>query len=269
MDPAAHYQAGAAFACLASYSATIEGRVLGSLGAARRAYHEHERVLELDPERKDAGLVVGIYRYAVASLPAPLRLFARLVGFAGGRERGVRLMEEAARYPSDGQPNALFTLVLVYNRESRYDDALWAIDELRQRYPRNRLLWLEAGNTLLRAGRHDEARAALAEGLSRFRRDPRPKAAGEEAQWRYAYGAALVASKDLAAAEHELRASLAMASRDWVRGRAHRELGKAAELSGDRPRALQEYRLADDLCRRDRDASCADEVKALLKVGSR
>ena len=54
-DADAHYQAGAAFGFLASYTATVEGRVFGSLGAARRAYHEHERVLELDPQRKDAG----------------------------------------------------------------------------------------------------------------------------------------------------------------------------------------------------------------------
>src|SRR6185295_8768614 len=50
------------------------------VGAARRAYREHERVLELDPRRKDAGLIVGLYRYGVASLPAPLRLLARLSG---------------------------------------------------------------------------------------------------------------------------------------------------------------------------------------------
>ena len=48
-DADAHYQVGAAYGFLASYTATVEGRLLGSLGPARRAYHEHERVLELDP----------------------------------------------------------------------------------------------------------------------------------------------------------------------------------------------------------------------------
>ena len=74
-------------------------------------------------------------------------------------------------------------------------------------------------------------------------RDPRPRALGEEARWRYAYGAALVALKDVRAAERELRAALAGATRDWVRGRVHKELGKLADLAGDRPRALDEYRL--------------------------
>jgi len=264
-DADAHYQVGAAFGFLASYTATVEGRVLGSLGAARRAYHEHERVLALDPRRKDAGLIVGLYRYSVAALPGPLRLIAHLAGFGGGRERGLRMVEEAARYPSDVQSNALFTLILMYNREARYDDALRVIGELQRRYPRNRLLWLEAGSTALRAGRFTEAKASLEEGLARLSRDGRPRASGEEARWRYALGATLVALKDTAAAERELRAALVDATRDWVRGRAHKELGKLADLSGNRPRALEEYRLADHFCSQDHDSECSDEVKRLLK----
>ena len=268
-DADAHYQLGAALGVLASYTATIDGRVLGSLGAARRAYREHERVLQLDPQRKDAGLIVGMYRYAVAALPAPLRLMAHLAGFGGGRERGLRMVEEAARYPSDVQPNALFTLILIYNREARYDDALRVIGELQRRYPRNRLLWLEAGNTALRAGRPVEARAAFEEGLAHLARDERPRAAGEEARWRGAYGTALVALKDVRPAERELRAALGGAVRDWVRGRAHKELGKLADLSGDRSRALDEYRLADRLCRQDHDSICSEELKKLVKAGYR
>ena len=143
-DADAHYQVGAAYGFLASYTATVEGRLLGSLGAARRAYHEHERTLELDPRRKDASLIVGMYRYAVSGLPAPLRLLAHLVGFGSDRQRGLRMVEDAARFPSDVQPNALFTLILIYNREARYDDALRVIGDLQRRFPRNRLLWLEA-----------------------------------------------------------------------------------------------------------------------------
>ena len=107
-----------------------EGRVPGSLGAARRAYAEHGRVLELDPARKDAGLIVGMYRYAVSELSVPLRLFAYLSGFRGGREHGLRLIEDAARYPSDVQSNALFTLILLVQprgplrRRARRDSAV-------------------------------------------------------------------------------------------------------------------------------------------------
>jgi hypothetical protein len=263
-DADAHYQVGAAHGFLASYSATVEGRVLGSFGSARRAYREHERALALAPGRKDAGLIVGMYRYAVSEMSAPLRLAAWLAGMGSGGERGLRMVEDAARYPSDAQPNAMFTLVLLYNREARYDDALRVIGDLERRYPRNRLLWLEAGGTALRARRPAEARAALEHGLARLARDDRPRAPGEEARWRLTYGATLVALKDTVSAERELRAALEGATRDWVRGRAHKELGKLADLANDRPRALDEYRLADRLCRRDRDSACADEVGLLI-----
>jgi tetratricopeptide (TPR) repeat protein len=265
-DADAHYQVGAAYGVMASYAATIEGRLMGSFSPARRAYREHERALELDPQRKDANLIVGLYRYAVSTLRAPLRLLAHLAGFGGDSDRALRMVEDAARYPSDAQPSALFTLILIYNRESRFDDALRVVGELQQRYPRNRLLWLEAGHTALRAGRPRDAVAALEDGLAHLARDPRPRAAGEEARWRYAYGASLVAVRDRVAAERELRVALAGATRDWVRGRVHRELGKLADLAGDRPRALDEYRAANRLCRQDRDGECSDEVTRLIKA---
>ena len=189
-DADAQYQLGAAFGCLASYTATVEGRVRDSLGPARRAYKAHQRVMALDPQRKDAALIVGTARHAVASLSVPLRFIAYLAGFDGDSDRGIRLVEDAAAYPGETRRNALFTLVLLYNREGRYDSALHIIKELQQRYPRNRLLWLEEGNTLLRAGRRDDASAALEEGLARLARDTRPRAPGEETRWQQALASA-------------------------------------------------------------------------------
>jgi tetratricopeptide (TPR) repeat protein len=254
---------GATYGYLASYTATIEGRVLGSFGAARRAFREHERVLALDPERKDAALIVGLYRYAVSNLSAPMRLMARLAGFGGDRARAVRLVEAASRYPSDAQPDALLTLVLIYNREERYDDALRVISELKQRFPRNRLMWLATANTSLKAGRPADAKAAIEEGRRRYSQDTRPRALGEESRWHYVYGAALAALKDDVPAERELRAAVRLASRDWVRGRAHAQLGRIADRAGDRPRAREEYRTAERLCRADHDDDCADDAKRL------
>lgn len=267
-DADAHFHVGAGYAFLASYAATIEGRVVGTLGPARRAYQAHTKVLELDPARKDAGLVVGLYRYGVSQLSLPARMLAKVAGFSGGRETAIRLVEEAAGYPSDAQPNAMFSLVLIYNREKRFDNALRIIGQLQQRYPRNRLLWLEAGTTSLRAGRPAEARAAIEAGLARLATDRRPRAFGEESRWKYAYGATLVALNDRAA-EAELRAALRAATRDWVRGRVHRELGKLAQLAGDRSRALGEYREAYRLCHADNDTECTGELQLLRKAGYR
>jgi tetratricopeptide (TPR) repeat protein len=264
-DAEAHFQVGAAYSFEATYTATVEGRVFGSMGPARRAFSEHERALELDPRRKDAGLTVGLYRYAVSEMSVPARLVAYLAGFGGGKERGLKLVEDAAAYPSDVQSNARFTLILLYNREKRYDDALKVIRELQAKYPRNRLLWLEAGGTALRAGRPADARTWLEDGLARLARDPRPRALGEESRWHYTYGAALVALHDIAPALRELNAALPGATRDWVRGRVHKELGKLKDLAGNRPGALDEYREADRLCRKDEDSACTNEIQPLLK----
>jgi tetratricopeptide (TPR) repeat protein len=87
----------------------------------------------------------------------PKRVGAYLAGLSGGRDEGLRLVEAAASYRSDAQPQAKFTLILLYTREKRYDDALRVIRELKEQFPRNRLLWLEEGSTLLRAGRADAA----------------------------------------------------------------------------------------------------------------
>jgi tetratricopeptide (TPR) repeat protein len=267
-DADAHYQVGAAYSCMASYTATIDGRLAGSFGAARRAYREHGRVLELDPRRQDAGLVVGLYNYTVASLSAPVRLLAHLAGFGGDRARAVAQVETAARYASDAQPNALFTLILIYNREDRPDAALRVIDQLRERFPRNRLLWLEASDTALRAGRPLDARRYVERGLDMLAGDPRPRAFGEDARWRFTHGTALAALGD-PAAETELRAALQLSQRMWLSGRIHQELAKVADRGGHRDQALTEARVAERLCRQDHDDEGADQARRLIARLSR
>ena len=260
-----HYQAGAAYALLASYTATIEGRVNSSFGPARRAFREQERALELDPGRRDAGLIAGTYRYTVASLSLPVRLVARLAGFGGGRERGLRLIEAAAAYPSDARPSARFMLVLLYNREQRYDDALRVIAELQQTYPRNRLLWLEAGSTTLRAGRAGAAAAALERGLAQLHADSRPRAGGEESRWRLAYGTALTALERDTQAERELSRASAAATRDWVRGRAEYQIGILRERAGHGDGARASFSAAERLCSADDDAECVTQSRAAAR----
>jgi tetratricopeptide (TPR) repeat protein len=268
-DADAHFQLGAAHSFLASYIATVEGRGLAGFGAARRAYDEHERVLALDPARRDAGMVVGLYRYGVSTLSWPWRLIAGLAGFGGGKERGLRLLEEAAAVESDVQTNALFTLIVIYNREERYDDALRAIERLQRMYPRNRLLWLEQASTALRAGRDAGARAALEQGLAMLAKDPRPRAFGEEARWRWAYGKSLVLGKRIDAAEQELRQSLALDGPAWLTGRAHNELGKVEDLRGRRAAAIDHYRQAVRIGRLEHDPASSDEAARLLNAGYR
>lgn len=263
-DADAHYQLGAAVGLRASYTATVEGSVLGAFRAAREAYDEEEKVLALQPQRMDAGLIVGTYRYIVAALSMPLRMIAYVAGFGGGKDKGIAQIEQAAAYGGDNQTEARFALILLYNREKRYDDALKVLATLRERYPRNRLVWLESGSTSLRAGRAAEAERFLSEGLARFADDRRPRMFGEDALWRYKRGAAL-AALGRNGAESELTKALALEGRKWVHARTHLELGKLALKSGNRSAAAVELRAAIPLADGDNDPLTSDEAQRLLK----
>jgi len=263
-DADAHYQLGAAVGLRASYTATVDGSVMGAFRAAREAYDEEERVLALQPQRKDAGLIIGTYRYIVAALSLPLRMVAYVAGFGGGKEKGISQIEEAAAYAGDNQTEARFALLLLYNREKRYDDALKVLATLRERYPRNRLVWLESGSTSLRAGRAGDAERFLSDGLTRFAADPRPRMFGEDALWRYKHGAAL-AALGRAEAEAELRKSLSLEGRKWVHARSHLELGKLALKKGNKAAAAVELGAAIPLADSDNDPLTADEARRLLK----
>ena len=201
----------------------------------------------------------------MSTLSAPLRLMAYMAGFGGGRERGIAALEQAARDRSDVQADARIALAVIYNREQRYADAMRMLSDLQRDYPRNRLLWLSAGSTELRAGHAARALQILDEGYATFAGDPRPRMFGEEALWRYQRGAALVNLRRRDAAERELRAALALEARDWVRGRLRLELGKLADLAGNRPQAQDHYRAAAGFFQRDNDGVGLNEANRLLQ----
>ena len=67
----------------------------------------------------------------MSALSLPVRWMAYVAGFGGGKERGMTLVEEAAAYGGDNQDDARFALILLYNRERRYDDALKQLALLR------------------------------------------------------------------------------------------------------------------------------------------
>jgi tetratricopeptide (TPR) repeat protein len=260
----ARYDLGAAVGVQASYIASIEGKLLAGFRAARRAYAEHEKVLELDPSRKDAGVTVGTYRYIVSTLSMPMRWMAYVAGFGGGKERGIRMLEETAAAGGEAGTDALFALVLLYNREKRYDDAQRTLQELRRLYPRNRLVVLESGSTALRAGHPEQADALLTTGLGMLAASTGPKIPGEETLWRYKRGAARVALKREDAVT-DLRAAMTPDAQAWVQGRARVELARRALQNGRSSEAAGEARQAEELCRQGNDPPCIDDARKLLR----
>ncbi|MEX2272087.1 MAG: tetratricopeptide repeat protein [Vicinamibacterales bacterium] len=265
-DVDALYDLGTALGLEASYVGTIEGKVGASLRAAKRAFDVQEEVLERDPRRTEAGLIVGTYRYVVSVMSMPVRWAAYIVGFGGGKEHGFRQIEAAAHSP-ETQTDARFALILLYNREGRYGEALRLLDELRRQYPRNRLLWLERGATSIRAGQGAEAEAVLTEGLRKLDTDGRAKMPGERPLWLYKRGSARVLLRRTADARRDLEMALAQGPLGWVQGRINIELGKTYDLDGDRARAVAHYRQAAAICQTQQDPLCEEDATRL--AGSR
>lgn len=264
-DPQAHYDLGAAIGLQASYIATVEGRLLAGFKAARRCFDEHERVLALDSSRRDAKLTVGTYRYVVSTLSLPMRVVAYVAGFGGGRDRAIEALESAAGTNSDARTEAMFALVLVYNRERRYEDALRVLNGLRQISPKNRLVLLETGATALRGGKFQQANDVLTEGMAMLAKDTRPRMPGEEGLWRYKRGTALANLGQTEAARADLRIATGADSQPWVQGRARVELGRLSLKAGDHRTALDEAQQATALCGGGRDVACADDARELSR----
>ena len=264
-DPQAHYDLGAAIGLHASHVATVEGRMFAGFKAARRAYDAHERALALDGSRADAGLVVGTYRYVVSTLSLPLRMMAYVAGFGGGKERGILALQDTAARGREARTDALFALVLIYNRERRYDEAMETLSRLRTMYPRNRLVLLELGSTALRAGRHAQAAGILTEGLGVLAQETRMRMPGEEALWRYKRGTARAGNGDVAGARADLESASVPGAQDWVRGRAFAELARLAIRAGDHTSGRGLAGRAETLCRQGSDPACVNDARSLVR----
>ena len=262
-DARAHLDLGTSLGLQASYTASVEGRLMAGFRAARRSFDECEQALALDPSRKEPALIAGTYRYIVSTLSLPLRMMAYVVGFGGGKERGLHLVEEAAASNAENRTDAKFALVLLYNREARYDDALRVLAGLRAEYPRNRLVVLEIGSTSLRAGRAQQAEDVLTDGLRMLAADRRRRIPGEEGLWHLKRGAARVRLKRFAGAREDLSVALRPESLPWVQGRAHLENARMAQAEGNAATAKQEAAAAIHSCEAGNDANCVEEARKI------
>ena len=74
-----------------------------------------------------------------------------------GGQNGIRQLETAAAKGKDVSTDARMFLIIVYNREKRYDDAMKIINELHGRYPRNFVFEMSKASTYGKMKRWDDA----------------------------------------------------------------------------------------------------------------
>jgi hypothetical protein len=154
------YARGVTRAQFALYTALVERAWFSALRNAVGARHDHERVLELDPNYVDAKLVVGTHNYVMGSLPWSVKAAVALVGLSGTKEKGLEYLREVADSSGENAVDAKVVLSLFLRREHRYDEARVPMHDLAARYPRNYLFPLEEANLLRASSRAQDAAAA-------------------------------------------------------------------------------------------------------------
>ena len=151
------YARGVTRAQFALYTALIERAWFSSLRNAVGARHDHERVLELQPQNTDAKLVVGTHNYVMGSLPLAVKVAVALVGLSGDKEKGIRFLYDAYHANGETSVDAGIVMMVFLRREHRYDEALQLARAIGPRFPRNFLMPLEEANLLRASGKNAEA----------------------------------------------------------------------------------------------------------------
>ncbi len=158
-DIDALYCRGVTRAQFSVYTGLIERAWFTALRNAVGARHDHEHVLELDPQFLDAKMVVGTHNYVVGTLPWSIKVAASIAGLSGSKEKGLEYLREVANADVENAADAKVILSLFLRREHQYDEALGHMRDLTAKYPKNHLFPTEVANLLRSAGKLDESEA--------------------------------------------------------------------------------------------------------------
>lgn len=239
-DVDALYCRGVTRAQFAVYTGLVERAWFSALRNAVAARHDHEHVLELDPDYVDAKLVVGTHNYVVGNLPWSIKVAAALAGLNGSRDKGLEYLRDVAKTDGENSVDAKVLLSLFLRREHHYDEALGYMQELSSKYPNNHLFPTEVANLLRSAGRLEESEAAYRKVWQNGREGKYRNLHYEMAAW--GLGELLRSKKDLAgaAAAYELVNEAPSPDPDILQ-KANLAAGEMYDLLQKRDLAMKRY----------------------------
>ena len=159
-DADALYARGVTRGLHATYLALIEKAWFSGLRSAVGARHDHERVLELQPNNTDAKMIVGMHNYVVGSLSWPAKVGASMVGLSGSKTKGIEYLYDAANGGGENSIDAKIALAIFLRREQRYPEAIKVVSSMADAYPKNFLMALELANLYNASGQAQQAIAS-------------------------------------------------------------------------------------------------------------
>ena len=239
-DVNALYCRGVTRAQFSVYTGLVERAWFSALRNAVGARHDHEHVLELDPDYLDAKMVVGTHNYVVGNLPWSVKVAAALAGLNGSKDKGLAYLREVAKSEGENAVDAKVVITLFLRREHQYDEALGYMRDLTAKYPHNYLFPTEVANLLRAAGQLDEAEAEYRKIWQNGREGKYGNLHYELAAW--GLGELLRSKKDLAAAAaaYELVNQAPNPDPDTLQ-KANLAAGEMYDLLQKRDLAMQRY----------------------------
>jgi tetratricopeptide (TPR) repeat protein len=151
-DVHALFARGWVHALQTAYLAMVDRDFRGGFKLATKAKEDEERVLQIDPNYVDAKLVVGVYQYVVGALPWPFKILIGFAGITGSKSTGMAMLHEAGEHGVNTSVEARTVIALFLRRESKYQEAIQVVRQLKSEYPRDFLFHLEEANLRKDAG---------------------------------------------------------------------------------------------------------------------
>ena len=245
-DTSALYALGISYGLRCNYYWIVKKAWRDSLRDATAARRFHNRITELDPTNVDARLVQGLHDYIVGSLNWQYRMLGFLVGIRGGKEKGIRTIQDVAAHGQANQLDAEIFLCALYRRENRPKLAIPLVEDLIRRFPRNYLLRLELSAMYSMAGDKTNAMAAVEEVAALkqrhapgYDRVPWEKIWFQEGTiqfWYREFDHALENMKKVTAAAQEVDLNTGVS--------AYLRMGQIYDLTHRRPEAVEAYKKA-------------------------
>jgi tetratricopeptide (TPR) repeat protein len=240
-DVDALYARGVARGLKSTYMGMAEHAWFAALRSAIGARHDHERVLELDPNYVNAKLSVGVDLYVIGCLSWPAKVAASVAGLSGNKQKGFEYLRDVA---SHGSPevawDAKIALAMFLRREQMYGEALQVVGGMYQAFPRNFLVATEYAHLLNAAGRGPQAVAAYKKIVAGCRSNAFTVCRMEIPA--YGLGEAMKGQRDLqgAADAYDLAASSAIEPE--FKQRATLRAGEMCDAMHKRDAAMEKYK---------------------------
>ena len=259
------YCRGVTRAQFAVYTGLVERAWFSALRSAVGARHDHEHVLELDPNYLDAKMVVGTHNYVVGNLPWSIKVAAALAGLSGSKDKGLEYLREVAKGDTENSVDAKVIFSLFLRREHQYDEALGYMQDLSTKYPKNHLFPTEVANLLRAAGRLPEAEAMYRKVWQNGREGKYGNLHYEMAAW--GLGDLLRSKRDLAgaAAAYELVNEAPNPDPD-IQQKANLAAGEMYDLLQKRDLAMKRY---ETVLAGNANTGPADQARRYIKEAYR